>query len=79
MEHVSNAYKTSVKTNNNLLKIYIDFFNHYEAVSGNILQVNEQLKLIISYLKKSKSRNIQFPKFPFKLSSLFQYISLCSV
>lgn len=37
IERVSNAYETSVKTNNNLLKVYSDFFNHYEALSGNIL------------------------------------------
>lgn len=61
IERVSNAYETSVKTNNNLLKVYSDFFNHYEALSGNILQVNEQLKLIIGYLEKPKARKIQFP------------------
>lgn len=74
IERVSNAYETSVKTNNNLLKVYSDFFNHYEALSGNILQVNEQLKLIIGYLEKPKVRKIQFSNFPSKFSILFQYI-----
>ena len=54
--------------------VYSDFFNHYEALSGNILQVNEQLKLIIGYLEKPKARKIQFPNFPSKFSTLFQYI-----